>query len=549
MLRRSRDIVLLSLLAAWAAFAAGGDAASKGKVLKDHGYGNFWNRLDAVRDLGKMNSKAAVEQLAEVLADPTDAPVREAAVMELASLKDKDAIAFLAGTLLPRSKDPLARANAAWALRLLKDKSTLPALVTALGDPDAHVRACAAEAIGAMEDPSVADKLIAKLGDSDAKVRAAVAGALGRLKDPSATEPLAKRMNDGSVIAVAACLRALGEIDALKALPLLQEKLKSKEKEIKIAVVETLARIDPHSAVDAAKTLIEDEDWSVRAATTMALIVTWDKGAIDVLVDRLQREKGRLRFDEVTALRKLTGKQIGFSPIDWKSWWDANKAAFEMPERPKKGKKNGDDADAPPATQTSFFNIPLLSDRICFIIDFSGSMKTVEDPKAQTTEGAQSTEGMSKIEIALKELEASINKLAPEVKFTVIMASTEATKQKLRTISKKLIPATEANKKTAIQHVKDAWKKLQDIKRGRGDYYDAIMEAMEDEEVDTVFLVADGKPTYGLYCDEGNFVEFLGKENEFRKVMIHCILTGKKGTSPRFMEDVSEMTGGMFVKR
>ncbi len=546
MLRRYSALVLFSLVFA-VALAEDETIKKNAAILKDRGYGNYWDRCDAVKAIGKVGTKEAVEALAEVLSDPADPPVREAAVMELGSLKDAEAIQYLANVLLLRLKDPLGKANAAWALRRLKSKDTLPALMQALMDGSPLVRANAAEAIGVIGDPSVCEKLAGRLGDGDAKARAAVAQALGRLKDTTSFDAIAKRLIDSSPLVIAASLRALGAIDPQKALPLLQDKTKLKSREAKIAAIETLSKIDPPSALPVGKELMEDPDWSVRAATVMALINTWCKEAIDILVDRLQREKGRLRFDEVMALRELTGKQIGFAPGDWKAWWDAGREAFEMPER-KKGKKTDAAADNP-GTVASFFNIPLLSDRMVFIIDFSGSMKTVEDPKDQVNEGPQDTDGMAKIDIALNELEATIKKLAPEVKFTVIMASTEALKMKLRTISPRLVPATEGNKIQAIKHVRDAWKRLEDIKRGRGDYYDAILESFADEEVDTVFLVADGKPTYGQYVDQDNFVEFLGKENEFRKVQIHCVLTGKKGTSPKFMEDLAEMTGGLFVRR
>lgn len=554
MLGRCHVFALFVLVLSFAAVAEDDPIKKNASVLDDRSYGNFWDRIDAVKAIGKVGTKEAVAALAEALADPADPPVREQVVIELGDLKDAEAIQYVANVLLLRHKDPVGRANAAWALRRLRNKETLPALLQALGDPNAVVRANVVEAIGAIGDPSASEKLIGRLADGDANVRAAAILALGRLKDPAAFDAIAKKLNDSAGLVVAACLRALGALDPQKALPLIQEKAKTKLREAKIAAVETIGKIDPPSAVPVGKQLIEDPDWSVRAATVMALIDTWCKEAIDVLVDRLQREKGRLRFDIVMALRQMTGKQIGFAPGDWKAWWDAAREAFEMPER-KKGKRGEVTADNP-GTQVTFFNVPLLSERMVFIIDFSGSMKTVEDPKEQKEEGPQDTDGKMKIEIALDELEATIHKLSPEVKFTVIMATTETTKlskdsstQKLRTISKTLIPATEGNKKTAIKHVRDAWKRLEETKRGRGDYYDAFLEAFEDEEVDTVFLVADGKPTYGQYIDQDNIVEFLGRANEYRKIQIHCVLTGTKGTSPKFMEDVSAMTGGLFVRR
>lgn len=105
------------------------------------------------------------------------------------------------------------------------------------------------------------------------------------------------------------------------------------------------------------------------------------------------------------------------------------------------------------------------------------------------------------------------------------------------------------NKTAGVQFVRTLWDRLEDIRRGRGDLYDALMEAFAEPEVDTIFLLSDGRATYGTYIIDENILENLKTENRFRQVVIHTILTGTKGTNPKLMESIAELTGGMFIKK
>ncbi|MCK5579287.1 MAG: hypothetical protein KAI63_07175, partial [Planctomycetes bacterium] len=79
--------------------------------------------------------------------------------------------------------------------------------------------------------------------------------------------------------------------------------------------------------------------------------------------------------------------------------------------------------------------------------------------------------------------------------------------------------------------------------------YDALMEAFQEEKVDTIFILSDGKPTYGKYVYKKNFLENLKKNNRYRKIVVHTVLTGRTGTEAKFMKDIAEVTGGMFMRK
>jgi hypothetical protein len=237
----------------------------------------------------------------------------------------------------------------------------------------------------------------------------------------------------------------------------------------------------------------------------------------------------------------MTGKEIGFNAADWKLWWVANKDTFKLGKKPAAhGKVDAKDAGG---SEASFYDVPILSDRIGFTIDFSGSM--FDDPQNGGS-GTGDQKGRFQIDIALEEFQKTVLALRPEVKLNLVVMSTEAIIQKVRAFSRMLVPVSAARPRV-ISWAIDTRKKLEPIKRGRGDMWDALVELMDDEEVDTVFILSDGGPSYGACIEDRHFLAELRRVNRYRKVMIHTVLTGKG--AKRFMEDLAHETGGQAVAR
>ena len=192
-------------------------------------------------------------------------------------------------------------------------------------------------------------------------------------------------------------------------------------------------------------------------------------------------------------------------------------------------------------TIPTFFDIPIPGRDIVFIIDFSGSMKSEAADESGKKE--------RKIDVAINELTETLKRFSSEARFNIIILSTEATRCGKRKMAKIMVPAIEGNKKLAIDFVKSLWDRLEDIKRGRGDHYDALLEALSEPEVDTVFLLSDGNPTYGTYMQQDNIIENIYRFNRFKKIVINTIMTGKKGTNRELMEKLAEMTNGVCVEK
>lgn len=533
-------LVCLSILFAPNAFGAEEkeDLSKIRKTVKDTSYGNYWKRLDDINKLGKMQTKESTELLIELLTDK-EPPIIEAVVMALAKMKDKPLIKwFVEQTIGPAQSNPAVKANACWALSFIKFEEATQPLVKALADNDPRVSIKVMEAMAPLAPAnSYSDVVAKKLSHSDAEVRYVAARTIAVMKSPKVFDTLVKKMNESNAEVRAALIAAIAVVEKPdKSLPRLVRALKDTAPEVKISAVESLFGIDEEQAIKLLPELINDRDWPVRASVIHALSKIRKKESVHPLITRLPKETGRLRYDIVQALKNLTGQSLGYDAKNWETWYKANEENIEVKKEPS---RIADDPNQFATIAVSrFFEIPIFGENIVFIIDFSGSMKT-EDKEA----------GKRRIDIARAQLAEALKKFTPKMKFNIILMSTEATKIKKRRVTPGLLPATDQNKQKGLDFVNEAWDKLEDIRRGRGDMYDALMEAFAEKEVDTVFIISDGNPTYGQFVVPENILQNLIRHNCFRKIMINTIVTGGNQTGERLMRNIAGQSGGVCLKK
>jgi len=512
------------------------------RQAKDRAYGAYWDRTKAFGKLAKIGSAKAAEIVLPNCGDEESA-VREYAGLAVADFTEQPAIDWLAANA-PNLKSGEGRATAFWGFGVSGREGYLPALEKAASsDRDPAARAAAVRAIGSFGSKAKDEVLVLALKDSAPQVREEAALALADRKTSAAAEPLVKLMSDAAWQPHAAALYALATCASDRFKEALPKAQKDKAYQVRLAACEAAYSVGAEDGFGAAAVALEDDAWQVRVAAIGVLEQVWEVRCIEPLINRLAKEKGRLRYDITMALRAMTGREIGYSAKDWALWWASAKADFKMGPKPKDRKfeipKNA-------GSEATFYDVPILSDRIGFTIDFSGSMQTEEENK---DDGSREQKGKWKIEIALDEFSKTVKALKPEVRLNLVIMSSEAVVQKLRAFAKKLVPADPRTQATIIGWARDADKKLSDIKRGRGDMWDAAMDLYADEEVDTIFILSDGKPSYGACIDDAHFLAELGRANRYRKIMIHTVLTGTKGTDKKFMESIARQSGGQSVAR
>ena len=437
--------------------------------------------------------QAAVEPLKAV--DDVDAltsvaprPVgqlRDAIVGALAGVKDADALFAVAA----KSQSDTARELALVAIGRMKRANAYRTLEKALGDRSEHVRVAAIEALGELGDQRAADKLLKMAG------RGKGADTLG---------------------AIDALPRLVGANFELResVLELLTKLTKASDLAVRLSAVSALGEMRAAEGLEIFDAFLKSRAWQERAAAILALVSLCSKESIDRLIPLLDKEEGRLKADVLQALQALTGKMLGFKSEPWQEWWSSQREKFEMPEKP------GDAALATNLGTGSYYGVPLLSDRVTFCLDISGSMSaTVKVDEKEIT----------RLEQAKAELIGAVESLDRKVRFNLVFFD-----DRIEPWKGKLQDASGSN-------VKGAAAKIRGLKpRGGTNIYDTLETAMADPEVDTIFLMSDGAPGSGTYTNTEDILREIKKLNRTRRIVIHTVSLGR---SP-FMERLAKENGG-----
>jgi len=472
------------------------------------------HRERALRDLGRIGSVASTRALEAMLADAF-VHLRDEAVSALIRLKDQPpasraASVELLGELLARRTQPETRRHLATALGLIGDSGAVPALAKALGvakDPQA-VEAIAV-ALSRLGDERGAAALMAKARSSPTG-RPACLRALGWF--PNAGDFVLPYRNDADDAVRAAVI----DVCVRRKLPVVPqlEVDDATAEQTGIALADALRAVrDAALARRRAAALLRHGSWRVRAAAIAGTEKLRDPTLLGDLVDRLEHEEGRLRFDAWNSLRRLTGKEIPPDASQWRRILPLG--ALSNAKETAAGR---------PDATTAYFGLPVISKRIAFVFDVSGSMRD---------------EG--KIEMARSRFRETAGRLARDQRYDLFVYRyylEYPPRPRLERCFRKL---TAGRARRAA-----GWLRKQEAK-GAGAIYDALVAALEDPDVDTIYLLSDGVPSFGTVKRDHRIEKEIRKRNRWRRVVIHTILLGTKGTDREFMQRLASDSGGVAV--
>lgn len=262
------------------------------------------------------------------------------------------------------------------------------------------------------------------------------------------------------------------------------------------------------------------ENYGFRKCIVDAAIAMHDPAAITLLLDTLGENTGRTRSTALVYLARATGQQLGADAKEWKNWWQANRESAKLaavgdltlPD------KNG-----------SYYEIPIQSQRVVFVIDTSDSMRAGE-------------KGVTRMDAAKKALIQTLNELSGNVEFNVVAFHDGVTLWK----RSGLLPANAKNKADAVAFVQK-WTAL-----GKTATYDGLMAGFDcDPNLEAIFCVSDGDPSTGRVVDPAQILAEVRQLNRVRRVNIHGIgvFGGQQYESlAQFMKTLAEQNGGEFKR-
>lgn len=417
------------------------------------------------------------------------------------------------------------------------DDKTNKQLVQALtGRASAQEKLFLIAATKKLPDDKVGKGLEHLLSDKEADVVVAACRALTERQDKGAVDKLSKMIGKGKDRnTMRAALEALvvlrkGDpawVDELVALSA------HEDSEVRNLALEALGQTKDQKAIAKLVEALNDPSWSVRLAALDALAHMRSKDAISPIVERMAKEEGRMLSEFSLALWRLTGQGYGENAGGWKNWWAANGASFELlTEAQLNSVKTGEEEYRLRQTtrvESKFFGLRIISHRVIFIIDVSGSMQEVLNSEYDGKSGTP------RIEVARRELERCIGGLDPAAFFNILTFSTDVD----RWTDGALAAANEKNREEAKLYASK-------LKEGGGtNIYGAMQEAFKDPDVDTIFFLSDGEPSQGDEIDPMVIREHVKAWNEHRGIQINTISIGGQF---QLLEWFAEDSGGTNIR-
>ncbi len=385
-----------------------------------------------------------------------------------------------------------------------------------------------------LEDPKL-DKALIKLRDEeDPALQSEVIGVLAERRCEAALpdlEKLALKSEETLVVRDA--------VDAISALrgddPAWTQRLlelsKGGEPNLRNAALEAIGKTRNPDYLPVLIEALGSEQWSTRLTAARALETMQMPQGVGAMVERIEHEVGRMAIELSDILWRMTGQPFRTNAKLWKKWWEEQAGSFKVvsPDDLRKLEKEEELRRLRQTTKTpsKFFGIRIVSHRVIFVLDISGSM-------AETTRGKfVGSTGEPRIDVARRELGNALDGLDRNSLFNLIVFSSEVSSWQDR-ISE--------NTPTTLQEAKEYLNRLG--AQGGTNIHGALRFAFEDPDVDTIYFLSDGEPTEGDVIDPHAIRREVAHWREHRDVTIHTIAVGGR---LQLLEWLAEDTGGTHV--
>lgn len=291
----------------------------------------------------------------------------------------------------------------------------------------------------------------------------------------------------------------------------------AKEPEVRTVGLSLLFELGSDAAIEQAQDSIGAKLWPLRSAAYRYLGRFRSVGSIPLLINRVGKEDGRLADELAQALFRHTGTRC-WSKKEWEAWWRERQSGFALPHADSVRTSTGSGG----GTTSAYYDIPLVSTKIAFLVDHSGSMR------AQIGTDKK----FNRLEAAKRQLTQVLESLPASHMCNLIPYETQ-----VRPIWKELRKLDGENRKDILKRVE----RLQPA--GGTNIFDSLQIAFDDPEVDTIYLLTDGQPSAGRLTDPADILAEVRRWYRSRQIVVHCIALGLE--SP-LLKEIAEITDGVY---
>ena len=291
----------------------------------------------------------------------------------------------------------------------------------------------------------------------------------------------------------------------------------AKDQDVRIVGLSLLLELGSDAAIAPAQKSLSAKSWPLRSAAYRYLGRFRDVSSVPLLIARVDKEEGRLADELAQSLFRHTGTRC-WSKKEWETWWRDHEAGFVMPHEETVRTSTGSGG----ATTVAYYDIPLVSTKIAFLVDHSGSMNAPVGTDKKFT----------RLDAAKKQLAQVLESLPATHQCNLIAYET-----RVRPIWNEL-------RKLDNENRKDILKEVERLRPAGGtNIFDSLEAAFADPEVDTIYLLTDGQPSAGRLTDPADILAEVRRWYRSRQVVVHCIAIGLES---KLLESIAAATDGVY---
>ncbi len=424
---------------------------------------------------------------------------------------------------LPEVVPPQVAADTILGLSIVRDADFYPVIMRLAKANAPQVRTALREAAEHVaQDPALLQFLVSEgLEDEHPDARAAARELLQKAP-PEAVAPLLAKVRKALKRPKKDSLDlAIGLHELLAKDPSWRSDLlamaSAKEPELRTVGLSLLHELGADTAIVPAQKALAAKSWPLRSAAYRYLGRFRDVTSIPLLIARVDKEEGRLADELAQSLFRHTGTRC-WSKKEWETWWRSREQGFVMPHEETVRTSTGSGGGA----TSAYYDIPLVSTKIAFLVDHSGSMRAQVGTDKKFT----------RLEAAKKQLAQVLESLPATHQCNLIAYET-----KVRPIWKELRRLDTENRKDILKEVA----RLQPA--GGTNIFDSLEAAFADPEVDTIYLLTDGQPSAGRLTDPADILAEVRRWYRTRQVVVHCIAIGLES---QLLKQIAECTEGVY---
>jgi hypothetical protein len=299
--------------------------------------------------------------------------------------------------------------------------------------------------------------------------------------------------------------------------------------------------------------LVRDPVWQVRSAAAFSLATMRCKPVVPALIKGLEAELGRKKDPWAMDMRLhrllegLTGQTVVQGAIGpWKDFWRIEGPMFAVAPKPEPGKE-----PKKSNKYEKFFDLEIESDRVLFVLDFSGSMAETVQLKGRSTV-AQAGKPITKAALVVAELKKLVMSLPDNALINFVVFSDEVRVWREEGGRPALVKLTDETRDDLLGNFLDSLRP-----NGPTNLYDALDKGLGfagrglhdnyyEAGFDTLYVITDGAPTAGAVTDKLEIRRRVREANQLRKIAIHCVTFGDKNDTD-FLKPLAEENGGRHI--